>query len=436
MTGEHIAYYCPRVNLLKLYGPVVAEQLRRGGMRPLVVVAGRGLMTYGAKNRALAAGLFLGDMRAQLGGQVPIRMVDSVDEFLGLLREERVRAVVHVGMRLPHAVRMGVLRPSRERGVRWCALGYLQEELLQILEDGLECLDDWDVATTLSEDGVNAAARLLKERGVSDASRRLRLVPIGFVELDQVEGFDRTALRRKHGIPADQPVIYFATAARPRLRAAGLSALYLGDIHSRLRVGSLARRFWGRRYPQMDHLATYREILRSVHGFARRHGAYLIAKTREKHRDPSFVIPYVDRLFPDGAYYPFLTLELMHLADAYIGLPSGAALEAAFVGRRMTHILPYPLEVYENPAFIPMRREFYASLGGLWDAPGLAERFHSYRRVEWEAFREWAETGKLVTDVDPAVRQSVVRKVIGFDDFKASARFLDLVEASLGEERR
>lgn len=436
MSGEHIAYYCPRMNLLKLYGPVIAEQLRRGGPQPLLVVPGRGLMTYGAKNRALAAGRFLGDLRAQMGSQVGIEVVESATALFDLLRARRARAVVHVGMRLPDVIRQGVLRPSRERGVRWCALGYVQEELLQLLEDGLDGLDDWDVLTTLSEAGLNAAVELLKQRGMPDAARAFRLVPIGFVELDQLEGLDRAALRRKHGIPAQQPVIYVATAARVRVRARGLSGVFFGDVHPGLRVGSLARRLWGRRHPELEYLATYRDILREVRRFARRHGAYLIAKTRAKHRDPRFVPRLVDRLFSDSTYYPFLTLELIHLADYYVGLPSASAIETAFIGRRMTHILPYPLELYESPAFISMRRQFYGSPGGLWDAPGMADHFRSYLRQEWDAFRAWAETADLVTEVDPAVRQAVVRKVIGFDDFKASARFLDLVETALGEERR
>lgn len=436
MSVEHVAYYCPRINLLKLYGSVIAEQRRRGGLAPLVVVAGRGLMTYGAKNRALAAGLFLDDLRRQLGDDVAVAVIDSARELIDLIEERRVRAVVHVGTRLPEPLRQEVLRPSRRRGVRWCSLGYIQEELLQLLEDGLDGLDDWDVLTTLSEAGLVATAALLREQGVPDASRVLRLVPIGFVELDQVAGFDRVALRRQHGIPAARPVIYFATAARPRLRALGLSALFLGDLHPRLRVGAMARHLWGRRYAEMDYVATYPEIVRVVHRFARRHGAYLIAKTRAKHNDPDWIARYVDRLFSDGAYFPFLTLELMHLADVYVGLPSASALEAAFIGRRMTHVLPYPLEVYENPAFIPLRREFYAEPGGLWNAPGLAQYFRGYRRPEWDALREWGEHGELAPEVDSAVRRAVVQKVIGFDDFKASARFLDLVESSLAQERR
>lgn len=436
MSVDRIAYYCPRINLLKLYGPVIAEQLRRGGTQPLLVVTGQGLMTYRAKNRALAGGLFLDDIRAQLGRKVEIRMVDSAEEFLALLGRERVRAVVNEGLQLPKVIRQGVLRPSRKRGVRWCAVGYVQEELGELLRSGLDSLDDWDVATTFSEAGLNATVRLLKERGVSDVSRAYRLVPIGFVELDQMEGFDRVTLRRKHGIPVDQPVVYFTTAARPLLRARGLSAIYLGDIHRSVRVGSLARHFWGRRYPQMDYFATYHEIIRQVHCFARRHGALFIAKTRAKHRDPKFLSRYVDILFPDSTYYPFATLELIYLADCYLGVPSGSAIEAAFVGRPMTHILPYPLEAYEHPDFLPLHREFFAEAGGLWNAPGLAESFRSYRREEWNAFCEWAGAADLVTNVDPEVRRAVVQKVIGFDDFKASARFLDLVEASLGEDRR
>src|SRR5215468_5517867 len=138
-----IAYFCPRVNLLKLYGPVLAEQMRRGGPGALLIVPLTPLITYAAKNRSLAAALRLQQIRAEIPGGVEIACVPSTAAFRETLRERRVHAVVGVGLRLPRAIRDEVLVPSRAQGVKWCSLGYLHEELAHVLWDGPEILDDW-----------------------------------------------------------------------------------------------------------------------------------------------------------------------------------------------------------------------------------------------------------------------------------------------------
>lgn len=438
MGPERIAYYCPRINLLKLYGPVLAEQKRRGnGLRALVVVPVAPLITYGAKNRRLAAGLLLSELRAQIGPDVEIACVESPARFLDLLLNQRVRAVVSVGLRLPTAIREEVLVPSRTRTVRWCSLGYIHEELFHVSADGLSALDDWDVATTFSQAGVDRLGERLAERGVPGAERVSEIRPIGFVEFDQVASFERAALREKYGLPRERPVICFATAppfesakAAQPMRWLFRQAWYRGS-----RMARAAGRFWGRRWPGMDYLAGYRDILACLRHFADRHGAVIVGKTRDKHEDPAYAGRAVDRLLSDGAYYPFRTLELLYLADLYIGIYSSTAFEAAFVGRRIRTVAPFPPEVLEDPRFLELKRDFFfgeCGHPGIWNAPNFSELSRTYLVREWEAFREWAEQGTLETRVDGDVKEAVIGRAIGFDDYKASARFLDLVESAIG----
>lgn len=441
MRRDRIAYYCPRINLLKLYGPVLAEQTRRGnGLDSLIIVPVAPLITYAGKNRSLATALRLSQLRDEAGPGAEIACVDSPARFLDVLLRERVRVVVSVGLRLPPAIRDGVLVPSRKRGVQWCSLGYLHEELFHVLADGVGILDYWDVPTTFSQSGVERLEERLAERRAAGTERVSKLRPIGFVECDQVAEFDRRALREKYGLPQDRPVICFATAppfesfktARP-MRWCFRQAWYRGDGLARL-----AGRWWNRRWRDMDYLAGYQEIVQCLRQFANRHHAVLLAKTREKHEDPAYMRRATDHLCSDGAYYPFRTLELLHLADLYIGIYSSTAFEAAFLGRRMRTIVPFPPEVLEDPLFLELKRDFFfGSCGhpGIWNAPGFSDLNRTYIAQEWEAFREWAEAGLLDPRVDAVVKSTVVGRAIGFEDFKASARFLDLVENAVSRER-
>ena len=446
-----IGYVCPRVNHLKLFGPVIAEQRRRGlHGPPLVFVPGPPLVDLGAKAAALAAWPRRDEVAAQLGGDVEVVPVTTPAGFLDGIQRAGVVAMVAVGLRMNPAIAAGVMVPSRRAGTLWCALGHVQEELLDLLlPPGPAVLEPWDLATTLSQAGLDFVTGLLRRNGVEDLAPLRKLAAVGFVELDQVRGFDRVELRRRYGLPADRPVVYFSTAPRfdrpvisrsrpPRLHwehapFALMEAAFFGRVPRALARAALAR--WRSRWPELDHLTTYRDVLAAVRRFARRHDAVIVAKTRAKHRDPAFVAREVDHLLPDGAFFPFRTLELMALADVYVGLPSSSAIEAAFLGLPMVHVLPFPSDAYETTGFLPVREEFYLKPGGAWNTPGLATPFHTYRTREWRAFVEWSAAAPLPGPVDADARRTVVQRLLGEDDCNASGRFLDLVEASLERAR-
>lgn len=434
MLRDRLAYYCPRINHLKLYGPIIAEARRTmPWLEPLVVVPCEPLVPFGGKNREIAAGLRVPEIQAQLGEQVTIRLLDSVDAMLGTLHAERVRAVVNVGLRLSGAIRDGVLVPSRARGIRWCALGQFHEELVHVLEEGVALLEDWDVATTWSQAGVDFLASQLRARGVQDTAILERFHPIGFVELDQCEAFDRAEILRKYQLPADRPIVYFSPAARyPAVAGTPLmAALFYGDWTGSLRIGGFARHLWGRRFPDLDYLATYEQIVAELAAFARRHDATLIAKTRAKHREPPFVGRYVSRLISDGAFFPFRTLELMFVADLFVGMPTASFFEAAFLGKRLRAIIPFPPQAFEHPPYLPFKWEFCYDKGGVWNTEGVSEVSYTYSQSSWVEFRDWTRRGRFDTAIDPAARRAVIQKTIGYDDFASSKRFLKLVEKVL-----
>lgn len=446
-----IAYFCPRVNHLKMFGPVIAEQRRRSpGGRSLVFVPGPPLVDFGGKAAALAAWPRLDEVGGQLGADVEVVPVTTPAEFLERIRQAGVAAVVSVGLRMDPAIVAGVMVPSRRTGTLWCTLGHVQEELLDLLlPPGPAVLEPWDIATTLGQASLDFVTALLRRNGVENLAPLRKMTPVGFVELDQVQGLDRAQLRRRYGLPADRPVIYFSTAPRvdrPVITRSVPPRIQPGHVPFRLMEAAFFERLpralagaalapWRRRWPDLDHLTSYRDVLAAVRRFARRHDAVIVAKTRAKHRDPAYVARTVDHLLPDGAFFPFRTLELMALADVYVGLPSSSAIEAAFIGLPMVHVLPFPSAAYEAPSFLPVREEFYLKPGGLWNTPGLATAFHTYRARDWRAFVEWSGSAPLPGAVDPAARRAVVQRLLGSDDCNASGRFLDRVEAALERAR-
>jgi len=340
----NFALFCPRANHLKILGPIMAEARYRGHTVSFMVAP--------ADPKGAGA---LAHIEREVGGPIVSQMAFQTQIF---------DWAVAVGLRTAPELRART-RPA----VKWAALDHAGDNLMFCLEG--DTLDGWDVATTLSEEARDFTASLRAKTAAG-------LLPIGYPELDQLQTVvgDRAACRAKWNLPQGRFIRLFGPAARP---------------------AALGR--WRRQW--FEHFR-YRTLLRNVRGWSPDN--LLVAKTRAKHRDPSWLAQYCDRIIGDESFYPFTTLELLMAADHYVGFASALSIEAAAVGIPQTTLHGWPPEKGEWPSYWPLKREFFVkgdfSTNGLWrDDLSRAER-----RIACE---RWA--GPL--------------------DGKASARFLDLLEA-------
>ena len=264
-----IAFVIPRANHLKIIGPVWDEAKRRGHEVEAVVmpadVKGAGAIVH---------------VKAELCG--------PIIGPLGL-REGHFDWAVAVGM-----ITAPDLRQRTRPQLRWASLDHCGDNLTYLLEGNSTV--NWDLVTTLSEEAKQFA---VAETGGYFGGD---LVPIGYPELDQLSTIvgDRTACRTKWNLPGGQMVVLFGTAARP------------------IRLGKI-RRWW---FQQLR----YWQVVRALRAWCDERGALLVAKTRLKHRDPAWLTRYCDRIIGDVSFYPFTTLELLRVADLYVGFASAMAM--------------------------------------------------------------------------------------------------------------
>ena len=390
-----LVLWVPRVDHLRALGPV-ADAARRRGITCRALLA-----AWPPDDPKAIAALHAYAVESALGCDVAVftdgRPRCAPDEW-----------IVAVGLRGHWSLRQQV-------GGRWASLPYRQEELLSVLRGGRNALRGWEVVTTASEDGVAAA----RHEGPVDLWTALsRFAVIGDPILDPVPSLDRAACRKKWNLPTGRPVIFLGTAARPaHLPTAWASAFY----------GGRAGRAWCR----LRHGASvmpYREVMRLVRAWADRNGAMLIAKTRMKHRDPSW-LP-VDVLLSDGpeTYHPFATLELLAAADGYVGFASSLAVEATACGLAQHHLLAWPSELVEVPEYLPLRRHFYEAPDGLWNGT-FANSYQLFDRGGREAFMAWAAAGGLPRyqpNADAAASVAPVSGRLG----GAADRFLNILTAA------
>ena len=394
--------WLPRADHLRMLGPVLDAARRRGWHVFALCPMGGPKDDAHRQREALSA---------QLGGLpvAPIRR--GAGEALEAL--EHVDAVVAVGLIQQDWVRDWVMPASRSRGTAWVSLGYLQEELLQVLIHGPALLHEWDVATTSTPEGVEwVAEELARTRSAAVAREARRLfVPVGAPSLDPLLGLDRAACRAKHGLPKDGRVLLFVPAAHPHLMARWRWWVFDGPL-SWLAAPLI--------------LPTYTRIGRAVRAYAERHEASIVVKTRAKNPDPPW-LSELGHVVTDLSWHPHTTLELVVAADAYCGLVSGTALEATAAGLPQTHFFAWPPEASEHPLFLPLRQRFWLHCGP-WNYPALAEAVHLHQGP-WLA-EAWVGNSRWPRRPAPEDCQAALRAITGPIDGNAADRVLDAVDAA------
>ena len=393
----NLVLLCPRLQHLRHLGPIAtAAKLswRVAFFCP----------TGGPKDDAAT---HLGIVEREGGG--PAVEVTGATELVDMLVLAKADAVIAVGLRMPPWIRQHVMPQTRARGIRWVSVGYLAEELLQVLEDGPALLGEWDVATTASWEALDWCAErlaVLRSRAAAAEARR-RFVAVGYPALDPLARLNRDWCRTKHGIKGR--ALLFVPAARPHLMPRWRHAAFRGGLR------------W--LAPALG-LPTYWQVCAAVVRYARRHDAQIIIKTRAKKPDPSW-LPHMGQVFGDTTYHPSTTLELVKAADGYCGFASAFAVEATAARLHQTHVLAWPPKAAEHPLLLDFRERFFLG-DGPWERPGVAQALHLYRRPE--SLWTWAENAPWLGERDPAICARALAPVVGEVNGKASERLLDAID--------
>lgn len=394
-----LGLWLPRLNHLRSLGPI-ADAARRRGWKVVALCPTGGPKYDAHRQRPVIEAL-----------GIPAATVRGAGEALEAL--EHVDAVVAVGLVQPEWVRQHVMPRSRQRGTLWASVGYLQEELLQILEVGPAVLYDWDLSTTSTPAGVDWLAEQLARRSAAQAGFvRRRLVPVGAPAFDPLLTLDREACRAKYGLPREGRILLFVPAAFPHLMARWRRWVF---------DGPLSWAAWAMVLP------TYRRVGEAVRAYAERHGAWVVVKTREKNPDPPWLARLGGWRFGDVSWHPHTALELCVAADAYAGFASGMALEATAAGLRQTHFFAWPPEAAEHPLFLPFRRRYWLQRGP-WNFPGVADALDLHRGP-WLA-EAWVGNSRWPARVAADDAQAALRAITGPLDGEASHRLMDAIKVA------
>ena len=425
--SRRVAFYVPRVNHLRVVAPVIDYLVHHCAQkfRALILVPGWRTSKQPWQPQP-------DEVRALFGEQVELTYLEDVAAWVRLIQTASIDVLVNlttqvaeIDQRTVHTLR----HESRKTGTKWVALPYLFAQDHFIVERPRYTLDTWDlicVAGPRSADYILSHLNGLAAGDVRELHERL--VITGYPELDGIDQLpDEKTIRRKHGLPLEKPIIFLGTAARlyPQANHSrtmhGLESRFMGewDVSLRGLIGLAA----SLRYPAR---ASYRQFLSAIRAFADRNNACLVAKTRAKHRDPSYLTDYVDYVFGDQSFFPFTTLELLRVSSLYVGLWSVMALEAVAMGLYALTMLSVPVELTEPVDRLGWSREFYHRPGGLWNTPGVSESIDGAKRSCYARLNRLARSSLAEYAVDEARRTQLLDQLVSYRG-TSSERFVEVL---------
>ena len=160
----------------------------------------------------------------------------------------------------------------------------------------------------------------------------------------------------------------------------------------------------------------YFNVLKVLKNWCIKNNAVLVAKSRPRHREPTYIKKTTDHLLSETTnWYPIMSAELVTVADLVISFNSAVAWEAVAKG---IYTITIDVRDDENTANYMIHR----ADSDLYNSVGVGK---------WLSFRDIAKFFRLHSldefVVDPIKKKAYIEKYLGFDDSCASERIIKYV---------
>lgn len=274
--------------------------------------------------------------------------------------------------------------------------------------------------------------RALVENATDQAALRARIAPrcryVGYPEVESAQLVDRQAVRRRWGIPGDQPVVVLL----PFPQGVGRQSFWPKGIfaepsRSRRLFNVVARRefgYLGAAWRPVNDV----DVTRAIRAFCDRNGAFLLVKSREKTPIPEYLRTVADKCIYDepGGFYPPTIIEALSIASFCVSYYSLGVLEATALG--VPHVcIAFRPEDYlgkratlEEMAFFDTF--FNRTPGAVFEFPGVTRTMSPEEAIATLPGRTFGDFG-----IDPAAQREYLRRFFGDIDGQSAARAVDAI---------
>jgi hypothetical protein len=250
---------------------------------------------------------------------------------------------------------------------------------------------------------------------------------VGYCVSEAARLVDRETVRRRWGIPRDQPVV----VVLPFPQGVGRNTFWPKHVfaepsRSRRLFNVLAHR-------QFQHLSgawqqvNDVDVVRAARKFCDRNHAFLLVKSREKTPIPAYVKAVADKCLYDESYYPSTIVEALSIADLCISYYSLGVLEASALGVPNLCIATRADDYFGARASradsIAFESFFNRKDGGVFEFGSVSRTVDPAEAVDALSQRTLDDFRMNATD-----RQNYSQKFLGSDDGQGAARTLEAIE--------
>jgi len=411
-------------------------------LQPVIIVPGSKKTFWGNKNDTAAT------IDKLVGYDVldQVKIIEMNDEkhLLELLEEHKIKVVVHISAYLDKEIHSYVLPKSKDKGVKWCVLGSNGDELRVVDYDRGEIIEKWDLITIVNDLWRKWIVEYLESVNPQKVKYAQDTIPIGNPILDQISQlkFKKGDILTKYNLPAGKKMIFLAPLADysiPLIYKMVFFSKFMAKIINLPILKQLFKKYIrGRKnalIKDFDIIYNYADILRKIRCFADNNNAVIICKRRHKDKElKKCEKKYIDIIFEEGSFYPFLTLELMSAVDVYVGFESLCLLEAISLGKPAVNLIS-PMRMYFSDTGLNgvNWNKLWLDENAIFKIKNVSDVYKLYESKGWDEFCQKMK-GSLTEQIqkyDNNHREQLLKTFLGSTEFNSSRRFLNAVEKIL-----
>ncbi len=419
----NIGFHIPRDNYIKLFAPLMDHLLAKGCQVTAFCDYRKKPAELGYKSYAFPAVEKLPKFRFDLD----IAKFHDLSEFGQLIQKKKMQVLFFVNF---DAIckELKILLEGKHP--------FISAELQYFLELFSSCKDlsYTDVIYLYSDNWKEWWKEYLRHHKIENGDELHRFiqkseekcVSVGFPEADQCADFETRSLREKYGIPEGKKVLLLFPFPWRLPFSIWTHVIYQPQPYILKLLRLVLNRAFGY-FPDLKKGIHDLKLTETIRRFADKNDAYFVVKGRLKNRIPGYLKKLADKVFLDESFYPFTTLELLHIADLSISFYSAVIMESVLaqtpalcLSPKRDMFWPGYDDRHFMPAFSPSPGSFYNFDGAVYYET-VGDFISSFHRKTFEDFKPIQEK-----------MGEFIHKFFGYKDRNASGRiYEDLVRRTL-----
>ena len=437
-----IGYIAIRDNFLKHYLPVITHQQKeKYFLDPVIIFPSKTCSIFGNNNNTNA----IKEKSKIYGINKSIQIYEINDEFdfLETIKKHNIKVLVYITCILPENIMNYTLPLSKKLGVKWCVLGHTGDELMCLDGSDCEIIKKWDLITTINNKWKSLLKNYITNVNIAEINHVNKIQCIGSPELDQINQFEfnKNKIKIKYGLPTDKRII-FVTSAPTYSIDPKFAKLHLNKFISfifRLPpfiqiIQRIIENDGNYMVNNFHSIKDYPAIFSLIKQFSDRSGSIIVLKRRAKDLQPkSWEYQFSDYLIEDSSFYPFTTIELLSVADLYIGFGSYTLIEAIALKVPSVSLL---CSLYNVESYNYMQKELWKMWIGNnpgFEIDGVSKIFNLLSSDGWRQFTKLMLDPSLLFQFNNKKSLEFLKDYLGNDQFDFSKRFSESVEGCFND---